>query len=110
MNITDTKVEAALDYLRVNGPKAAQAKAERIYMEEFTKSLLATLMKEHPDLAVNAQEREARADERYKMHLLGLKAAVEEDERNRWGLVSAQAIIEAWRTEQANRRGEMKIG
>lgn len=108
--IPDSEVEKALDYLRTNGHKAAQAKANRVYLEEFSKTLLAKIMKEHAGESVNAQEREARADPRFEAHLNGLRDAVEQDERNRWGMVAAQALIEAWRTEQSNKRAEGKIG
>jgi 16S rRNA G966 N2-methylase RsmD len=108
--ITDDQVEKALDYLRDNGELAAVAKAQRIYMEEFRKVVKADIMKQHLDKAVNAQEREAYSDPGYKQQLITMRDAIENDERHRWMMVSAQAKIEAWRTQQANRRGEAKLG
>jgi hypothetical protein len=101
--IDDDEVERALDYLRDNAGAAAEARAHRLYCEEYRKSLKAILMKEH-DLAVNGQEREAYADERYIKFLEGLKAAVYEDERHRFLLSAAEAKIEAWRTMSATER------
>ena len=56
--IDDDKVHDALEYLRVNAPKAAQAKANRIYMEEFRKTVKAQQMARFVNLPVGAQERE----------------------------------------------------
>ena len=44
--ITDQDIEKALDYLRDNAKKAAQAKANREYLDEFKKVLKATIMRE----------------------------------------------------------------
>ena len=108
--IEDKDVQKALDHLRFKAGDAAKAKATRIYCEEFRKSLKADIMKRHLDLPVNAQEREAYSHPDYKKHLEAMRVAIEEYELHRWKMIAAQAIIEAWRTEQANRRGEMKLG
>jgi hypothetical protein len=108
--ITDDKAEAALEYLRVNAPKAARARAERVYMEEYRKTVKSNVMQQHLDKALAAQEREAYASEEYKTHLEAMRDAIQADELNRWGMVAATATLDAWRTENANRRGEQKIG
>ena len=54
--------------------------------------------------AVNAAEIEAYADPAYVEILKGLQAAVEQEEILRWGLVSAQARIEVWRSTEASNR------
>ena len=102
--ISDEDVEKAIDYLRDNAEAAAKARAERIYMDEFRKSLKALIMKEHIDATVSAQEREAYADPRYQTHLEALRQAVYRDEKARFMRVAAEAKIEAWRTSSANRR------
>src|SRR5215813_9365629 len=102
--ISDQDIEAAVDYLRDNADGAAHARANRIYMEEYRKTLKAMVMKEHLDKAVNAQEREAYADMRYLDHLEAMRTAIFEDEKHRFLLAAAQAKIEAWRTLQANQR------
>lgn len=108
--ITDEQAEKALDYLRVNAPKAAKARANREYMIEYRKTVKANVMQQHLDKPVTAQEREAYSSEEYKQHLLALKEAIQADELNRWGLVAATATLDAWRTDAANRRGEQRIG
>lgn len=107
--ISDDDIEKALDYLRDNAPKAAKAKADRIYCEEFRKVVKGQLMRENDDKALGAQEAIAYADPRYKQHLEVMKDAIERDEYHRWMLVAAEAKIEAWRSQQANQRAMGKV-
>ncbi|MFP5513278.1 MAG: hypothetical protein ACLGJC_09380 [Alphaproteobacteria bacterium] len=106
--VSERDLEKALDWLRDNAEEAARAKSERVFCEEYRKSLKAVLMKQHPSIPLGGQEREAYADERYLMHLEKLKQAVYEDERIRALRVAAELKIDAWRTQQANYRA-MKI-
>jgi hypothetical protein len=99
----------AVDYILANAKKFAKAKAERIYIEEYRKSLKAILMKRSLENAIGSQEREAYAHEEYQELLHGLKDATEVEEKLKWDLVAAQARIDIWRTEQANNRTEGKI-
>lgn len=98
----------AVDYIIANAKHFAKAKAERVYLEEYRKSLKAILMKRSMETAVNAQEREAYSHPEYTELLKGLKEAVEVEEKLRWDLIGAQARVEIWRTEQANMRAEGK--
>lgn len=98
MFIPDEEVEDAVTYLREGADAAAKARAQRLYLEKFSKSLCALIMKEHPDLGVTAQEREALADQRYLDHLEALQLAIFEDERHAFKLESAKATIGAWQT------------
>lgn len=102
--ITDEEVEKAVDYLRDNATESAQARANRIYCDEYRKSLKAMIMAEHSTLPVTAQEREAYRDKRYLDHLEAIKDAVKIDEQHRFLRVAAEAKIEAWRSLNANMR------
>ena len=102
--ITDDDIEKAIDYLRDNATAAAQSRANRIYMDEFRKSLKALIMKEHVDLQVSAQEREAYADSRMLKHLDALRHATHQYEKHRFTREAQLAKIEAWRTYHANLR------
>jgi len=105
MSDSDVKnPELAIEYIFKHGKRYAQAKANRIYLEEYRKSLKAIIMKRSLETAVNAQEREAYSDLEYLQLLKGLKEAVEVEEEVRWGLVAAQARIEVYRTQSANER------
>ena len=102
--INDDEIEKAVDWLKENSESSANARATRIYLEEYRKSLKALIMKEHLLIPVSAQEREAYADERYIKHLDALKIAIKQDEKMKFLRASADAKIEAWRTFQANNR------
>ena len=103
--ITDAEIEKALDYLRDTATKAAQARATRIYVEEYRKTVKAMLMQQHASEPLGAQEREAYASETYRAHLKAIEAAVEDDEKYRFLREAAHAKIEAYRTFSANVRG-----
>ena len=105
--ISDDDIEKALTFLRDNSQKAAKAKAERIYMEEYRKVVKAQIMRENDDKALGAQEAIAYADARYRQHLEAMKEAVERDEYHRWMLTAAEAKIEAWRTMCSNQRAHI---
>lgn len=106
--INEQEIDRSLDYLRDNADAAAQARANRIYMEEYRKVIKSQLMQEYEQLPVNAQERNAYADPRYVAHLEALKTAIYEDEKHRFLLSAAEAKIDAWRTQQATERA-MKL-
>ena len=107
--ITDEEIDKALDYLRDNARDAAQAKANRVYVEEFRKTLKAQLMKEHGSLSAVLQEREAYSDPRYVEHLEAIREAVAQDEQHRFMRIAAEAKIEAWRTQSSNIRGMERV-
>ena len=104
----DTNPELAIEYLFKHGRRYAKARAERIYLEEYRKSLKAILMKRSYEQTVNAQEREAYSDQEYIELLKGLKEAVEREEEIRWGLVAAQARIEVWRSMESSARAQVR--
>lgn len=99
----------AVDYILANAGKFAQAKAQRVYLEEFRKSKKAILMGQSAAKAATEREQYAYAHEDYLALLGGLKAAVEVEEKLRWDLVAAQARIEIWRTQSANNRTQDKV-
>ena len=105
----DIDPHKAVDFIRDNGKVYAQAKAERIYLEEYRKSLKAILMKKSMENAVNAQEREAYSHPEYVQLLEGLREAVEAEERLRWEMVAAQARVEVYRSQEASKRMEYKV-
>jgi hypothetical protein len=96
----------AVDFIIQSAPMFAQARGERIYLEEFRKSKKAMLMKASGESSVGAQEREAYAHPEYIQQLEGLRAAVEREETLRWQLVAAQARVEIWRTQEASNRAQ----
>lgn len=103
--MTDFDPNDAVDFIYRTAPKYAQAKAQRVYLEEFRKSKKALLMKSCGETSVAAQEREAYSHPEYEALLKGLQVAVETEEELRWSLVAAQLRVEIWRTQSANNRG-----
>lgn len=105
MSDSDVKnPELAIEYIFKYGKKFGEAKANRIYMEEYRKSLKAIIMKRSLETSVNAQEREAYSDPEYVQHLKALQESVQIEEELRWRLIAAQARIEVYRTQSANER------
>lgn len=96
--------QSAVEQLWKLAPAYAKAKGERVYLEEFRKTLKAQLMKSSGESSIGAQEREAYASNEYVTHIKGLQAAVETEEIARWRLVAAQAAIEVWRSQEASNR------
>lgn len=101
-------INDAVDYLYTHGRKYAEARAHRVYLEEFRKSQKAMLMKaalsDGRAKSAAVAEIEAYADPVYIEVLKGLEAAVEAEETFRWGLVSAQSRIDVWRSQEASNR------
>lgn len=95
-----------LDFIRDNAKKYAQAKANRVHLEEFRKSKKALLYQDAPPGTVAEKEAYAYAHHEYRELLDGIKAAVEVEEGLRWQLEAAKLKADAWRTIQSNQRAE----
>ena len=95
---------SALEQMWTLAPLYAQAKADRIYLEEYRKTLKAQLMKASGVDSIGAQEREAYAHDDYLANLEGLKEAVRKEETLRWRLVTAQVSLDVWRSQEASAR------
>ena len=76
-HVTLELVEKALWSMRQNAKLYAKAKSERIYLQEYRKSLKAILMNEKTGEPQHARESFAYADKRYTDHLQALKTAIE---------------------------------
>jgi len=105
--VTNEALEKALDYLRDTADECARKRAERLYLEDYSRVLKATIMSEHLAEPVNAQERYALSDNRYRNHLEGLKIAIYEDEKARYLREAAAVKVEVWRSIQANERQKL---
>lgn len=106
--LTQDDAEKAVDWLLKNARKMAKARAERLYMEQWIKTVKATLQVEASETSVSRSEMIALASHKYMVALQAYKEAVEADEYNRFGVAAAEATIEAWRTQESTRRAENK--
>ena len=106
--LTEHDAQRAIDFLRDNAPKFAQAKAERTYIENALKSKKAILMADADASSLGAQEMYAYAHPDYMQLLQGLKAAVAIEEEMIWMMKAAQLRFEHWKTQQFNQRVEAR--
>ena len=109
--VTDEQLFTVLEWLKDNAKSAAQARAARLYTEEFLPALRARIASEAiaAGKSAAAADVEAKASDAYMTALQGYKVAVEQDELFRWHRVRGDAIIEVWRSSQANRRALEKV-
>ena len=101
--IDENDIEKAVDFMRDNAEPLAKAKANRIYFEQFRKSKKAILVQEVTGTILE-RESYAYGHKDYMEILTAIRVAVEEEERLKWLMASAQAKMEIWRTQQANNR------
>jgi len=102
--ITDEQAEKAADYIRDHAEEYAQAKSDRIHIEQYRKSKKAILMNEKTGEAEHVRSSYAYAHHEYISLLDGLKAAIENEEKIKWLMESARLKIEIWRTESVGAR------
>lgn len=101
--ITADEVYSSLTYIKNAAPQIAAAKANRIHLEQFRKTQKALLMQE-VEGAEHTKAAYAYSHEDYRKVLDGLKVAVEEEEKIKFLINSAQLLVEVYRTQQANNR------
>jgi hypothetical protein len=97
----------AVDWIIEHREEYAQAKATRVYLEEFRKSKKALLMKDalaNGIEAANAQEREAYSHPEYQQLLKDLQTAIEVEENIKWMMEAARMRVEIWKSEEYSNR------
>lgn len=109
MLISDTLVQQAFDWLKENAKPSAAARAARIRAEHNTKRVKAQQFLSHEG-SVAERDAQAIASTEYDEAVEAECAAVEADEFHRNQRNKAEAIIDAWRTEQSNYRAMQKVG
>ena len=105
--ITEKQVEDALTFIKKEAHEYAKAKADRMYLMEFRKTLKARLFINAPSSLKTVADREAYAyaHDEYEANLVGIQIAVEIEEKLRFHLKAAEIQCEIYRTESANNRG-----
>lgn len=106
--ITDNQVEHALKCLQ--DWTAAKARAAHEYLDDYTKVLLAEL----GDQAEGAKSQGAREDfarkhPDFKAHLEQKRDAAELDYKHRQRQAASLAILDLYRTQCANERGQERL-
>jgi len=108
--MTEDEAMKCLDYIRDNSPRYAEAKAQRVYIENFLRSKKSFLMNECPSQIKTLGDKEAYAYAHpdYVELLKGLQAAVSTEEEIKWRMEAAKLKFEFWKTEQFNNRVEAR--
>lgn len=104
MNIDPNKCVA---YIMENAPKFAQAKAERVFIENYLRTVKSRLMAQEEGTLGN-KEAHAYAHPDYEVQLRGLQAATEKEENLKFMLMAAQMRFDTWKTNEYSKRAELK--
>jgi len=102
--VTDKMVSDAIEYLAMSDTLAAGAKANRIRQEHRRKRVRARLILDSNEKTAGLKEAWAECQPSYADACEDEAESVEADETHRNKRNTADAIIEAWRSEQANKR------
>ena len=99
--------QKAINFMIETAPKFAQAKADRVFIENYLRTVKSRLMNEEAGTLGN-KEAYAYAHPDYIAQLEALKIATNEEERLKYLLLAAQARIEVWKTQEYSKRQELK--
>jgi hypothetical protein len=105
--MNDDDAQKAIDFIRDQAPKYAEAKGNRVYIENYLKSKKATLMAEEAG-TLGAKEMYAYAHPQYVELLMGLQVAVQEEEKIKWQMEAAKLRFEHYKTISFNNRVEAR--
>lgn len=104
MNLDPNKCVA---YIMENAPKFAQAKAERVFIENYLRTIKSRLMQNEAGTLGN-KEAYAYAHPDYEAQLKGLRDATEKEENLKFMLLAAQMRFDTWKTHEYSKRQELK--
>ena len=107
MIVSDDDVEAALAVL--SDETGAAERASHEYLDSLTKSVLAELIAESNEPSVVAKEHWARAQPKYKEHLVRVGEFAKRDYMARQRYMAADAKIRLYQTASANQRGMERL-
>ena len=102
--ITDEAIEEALNYLATNADTAAAARGGRLRAEFERKRIKSRLILQSNEKSLGLREAWAECHPDYMNACEAEVKALEADEYYRNKRNACDAIIEAWRTENANQR------
>jgi len=98
--ITDESAEKCIDFIRDNASTYAMAKANRVYSEQYRKTVKARLRQESNARTEGQKDDYAYSHVDYNGILDGLKEAVYAETKLQWELEAARVKISAWQTER----------
>lgn len=98
----------AVDFIIANAPKYAQAKANRVHIENYLRVVKSELMLTQEEGTQGIKEAYAYSNPSYKQQLDALKIATEEEERIKYLIEAAKLRVEIFKVEEYTKRTEMK--
>lgn len=105
-----SRVSEALEYLATSPDPVADAEMRKARVEEEKKIILAELMNSSKEKAYNAKETWARSQREYREYIEGDYAQAHRDAAfHRAKRAWAEATIEVWRTQNANKRAAERV-
>lgn len=107
--ISDAWIEDALNYLATSSEQTAAARANRVRAEFNRKQVRARLILRSPETSVAMRDAWAESHDEYIAACDAEVSAIETDEWHRAQRNKCDAIIEAYRTEQASLRAGGKF-
>ena len=102
--ISDEKLQKALTYLVETDESCARARGLLAGLERQEKTVKALEFLKHPALKIAEREALAYASARYREHCEEISNAMADYEIMRNRRLTAELIVEVWRSENANRR------
>ena len=103
----DVDPHKAVEYIILNAPKYAEAKANRVFIENYLRTVKSRLMGDE-DGTLGAKEAYAYGHPDYEQQVRALKIATEEEEKLRYMLKAAELRIEIFKVNEYSIRQEMK--
>lgn len=107
--ITESEVEKAVTFLR-QAEAVAKARGDMVRTEAMLRHIKALVMAHSNETSIGAREAFAYASDRYKDAINEHAHAVEAYELQRAKREAAIALIDAWRSQEASRRGADRVG
>jgi hypothetical protein len=108
-SMTSIDPNKAINFIIENAPKYAEAKSNRVYLENFLKVKKAQLMQDCKNEPVSRAESYALAHPDYLVIVEGIKIAMMEEEKLKYFLEAARLRAEIYRTQEASRRREERM-
>ena len=105
-SMTSIDPNKAINFIIENAPKFAEAKSQRVYLENFLKVKKAQLMQDCKNEPVSRAESYALAHPDYLIIVNGIKVAMLEEEKLKYFLEAARLRAEIWRTTEASNRNQ----
>ena len=107
MLVSDDDMHLVLQVL--SDETGAAHRAAHEYLDSLTKTVLAELMAESDAKSATEREQWARAQPKFREHLLRVHNAAKADYMHRQRVMAAQSKMEAWRTGSANARAAERV-